>query len=110
MVLQVLITMFLNNFGLTVTSCAKVSCQSNCHYMSNKFCICSSVGRVDCKSICFGYSFELHRQVLVIQTGTHNICLYKKVDKKFTGCNLKTMALLDSVLIGVGMVIGWNTV
>ena len=31
------------------------------------------------KSICCGYSFELHRQVDAIQMGTHNICLYKEV-------------------------------
>ena len=45
------------------------------------------------KSICCGYSFELHqqlRQVDAIQMGTHNICLYKEVDKKYIGCNLKT--------------------
>ena len=30
-------------------------------------------------------------QVDAIQMGTHNICcLYKEVDKKYTGCNLKT--------------------
>ena len=34
------------------------------------------------KSICWGYSFELHRQVDAIQMGTHNICLNKEVDKK----------------------------
>ena len=47
------------------------------------------------KSVCCGYSFELHQQVDAIQTSTHNICLvdaiqmsthniclYKKVDKK----------------------------
>ena len=34
------------------------------------------------ESICCGYSFELHRQVDAIQMGTHNICLYKEVDKK----------------------------
>ena len=33
--------------------------------------------------------------------GTHNICLYKEVDKKYTGCNLKTTELLDCALIGV---------
>ena len=33
------------------------------------------------KSICCGYSFELHRQVDAIQMGTHSICLYKEVDK-----------------------------
>ena len=29
--------------------------------------------------------------------GTHNICLYKEVDKKCTGCNLKTAELLIEV-------------
>ena len=33
------------------------------------------------KSICCGYSFELHRQVDAIQMGTHYICLYKEVGK-----------------------------
>ena len=42
--------------------------------------------------------------------GTHNICLYKEVDKKYTGYNLKTMELLDCALIGVCEVIGSNTV
>ena len=32
--------------------------------------------------------------------GTHNICLYKTVDKKYTDCNPKTMDLLDCALIG----------
>ena len=36
-------------------------------------------------------------------------CLYNKVDKKYTGCNLKTTALVDSGPIGV-VVIMWNTV
>ena len=27
------------------------------------------------KTICLGYSFELHGQVDAIQMGTHNICL-----------------------------------
>ena len=36
-----------------------------------------------------------------IQMGTHNICLYKEVDKKYIGCNLKTMELIDCELIGV---------
>ena len=26
---------------------------------------------------------------------THNICLYNNVDKKYSGCNLKTMKLLE---------------
>ena len=55
-------------------------------------------------------SFELHRQVDAIQMGTHNICLYKEVDKKYTGCNLKTTELLDCALIGVCAVIRSNTV
>ena len=31
--------------------------------------------------------------------------LYKEVDKKYTGCNLKTTELLDCVLVGVCAVI-----
>ena len=62
------------------------------------------------KSICCGYSFELHRQVDAIQMGTHNICLYKEVDKKYTGCYLKTTEVLDCALIGVCAVIRSNTV
>ena len=62
------------------------------------------------KSICCGYPFELHRQVDAIQMGTRNICLYKEADKKYTGCNLKTMKLLDCALIGVCAVIRLNTV
>ena len=42
--------------------------------------------------------------------GTHNICLYKEVHKKYTGCNLKTMELLDCSLIGVFVVIRSNMV
>ena len=42
--------------------------------------------------------------------GTHNICLYKEVDKNYTGYNLKTMELLDCALIGVCAVIRSNTV
>ena len=62
------------------------------------------------KGICCGHSFELHRQVDAIQMSTHNICLFKKVDKKYTGCNLKTTELLDYALIGVCAVIRLNTV
>ena len=62
------------------------------------------------KGICCGYSFELHRQVDAIQMSTHNICLYKEVDKKYTGCNLKTTELLDCALIGICAVIRSNTV
>ena len=40
----------------------------------------------------------------------HNICLYKEVKKKYTGCNLKTTEFLDCALIGVCAVIRSNTV
>ena len=62
------------------------------------------------KSICCGYSFELHRQVDAIQMGTHNTCLYKEVDKKYIGCYLKTTELLDCALTGLCAVIRSNTV
>ena len=62
------------------------------------------------KGKCYGYSFELHRQVDAIQMSTYNICLYKDVDKNNTGCNLKTTELLDCALIGVCAVIRSNTV
>ena len=60
--------------------------------------------------ICCWYSFELHRQVDAIQMSTHNIFLDNEVDKKDTGCNLKTRELLDCALIGVCGVIRLNTV
>ena len=41
--------------------------------------------------------------------GTH-ICIYKEVDIKDTGCNLKTTELLDCAFIGVCAVIRSNTV
>ena len=62
------------------------------------------------KGICCGYSFELHRQVDAIQMRTHNICLYKKVNKKYTGCNLKITEFHECALIGVCAVIRSNTV
>ena len=62
------------------------------------------------KSICCGYSFELHRQVDAIQMSTDNICLYKEVARKYTCCNLKTTELLNCALIGVCAVIRSNTV
>ena len=65
---------------------------------------------VDFIKACFGYSFELHQQVNAIQMGTHNMCLYKEVDKKYTSCNLKTTELLDCALIGVCAIIRSNTV
>ena len=62
------------------------------------------------KSICCGYSFELHRQVDAIRMGSHNICLYKEVVKKYTVCTLNTTELLDCAHIGVCAVIRSNTV
>ena len=53
-------------------------------------CVCCFFSDFLSNSICCGYSFELHRLVDAIQMGTQNICLYKDVDKKYTGCNLKT--------------------
>ena len=47
---------------------------------------------------------------ILIQMDTHNICLYNKVDKKYTDCNLKTMELLDCALIGACTVIRSNSV
>ena len=41
--------------------------------------------------------------------GTHNICLYKGVHKKYIGCNLNTTELLDCPLIGVYAEIMSNT-
>ena len=40
----------------------------------------------------------------------HNICLYKEIAKKYTGCNLKTMELLDRAHIWICAVIRSNTV
>ena len=62
------------------------------------------------KGICCGYSFELYPQVDAIQMSIHNICLYKEVNKKDTGCNLKTTEFLDCALIGVCAVIRSNMV
>ena len=42
--------------------------------------------------------------------GTHNLCLYKEVDKNYTGCNLKTTELLDCALIAACVVIRSNMV
>ena len=61
------------------------------------------------KNICCEYSFELHRKVNAIQMDTHNICLYKEVDEKNTGSNLKTTELLDCARIGVCAVIRLTT-
>ena len=42
--------------------------------------------------------------------GTHNICLFKEIDKNYTGHNLKTTELIYCALIGVCAVIRSNTV
>ena len=42
--------------------------------------------------------------------GNHNICLYKEVNKKYTGCNLKITELLDRGLIIICAVIRSNKV
>ena len=62
------------------------------------------------KSICCGYSFEQHRLVDAVQMSAHNICLYKVADKKYIGCDLKTMELLDCAFIGACAVVTSNTV
>ena len=77
--------------------------------LMRRFCVCVFSDLLY-KSICCRYSFELHRQVDAIQMGTHNVCLYKEVNRKYAGCNLKTMELLDCALIGVCAVIRSNTV
>ena len=59
------------------------------------------------KIICCEYSFELH---FLFQKGTHNICLYREIDKKYTVCNLKITVLCDYALVGVCAVIRSNTV
>ena len=41
---------------------------------------------------------------------THNICLQKEVEKKYTGYNLRTTEFLDCALIGVCAVIRSDTV
>ena len=48
------------------------------------FCVCFFSSDFLYKSICFWYSFELHRQVDAIQMCTQNIFLYKQVDRKYT--------------------------
>ena len=45
-----------------------------------------------------------------IQMGTHNICLYKEVDRKYSDCNLKTTELLDCAFVGVCAIIRANVV
>ena len=64
-------------------------------------CICVFSSNFLCKSIWHGHSFEMHHQVNAIQMSTHKIWLYEEVDKRYTGCNLKTTEFLDCALIGV---------
>ena len=73
-------------------------------------CVCVFFSDSLYKNIWCGYTFKLHQQVDAIQMGTHNICLYKEVDKKYTGCNLKTTELLDCALIRVCTVTRLNRV
>ena len=63
------------------------------------------------KSICCG-TVGTHLNCIndSVQMGTHNICLYKEVDKKYTGCDLKTEELLDYALIGLCAVISLNAI
>ena len=56
-----------------------------------------------------GYLFELHQPCWCSSNGYQDICLYTE-DKKYTGCNLKTVEWFDCVLIGVCTVIRLNTV
>ena len=80
------------------------------HQLYVVVCVCVFSSDFLYKSICCEYSFELHRQVDAVQMGTHKICLYKEVYKNYTGCNLKTTALLDCALIGICAVIRLNMV
>ena len=43
----------------------------------------------------------MHQHVDAIKMATHNICLYKEVDKNYIDYNLKTTELLDCALIGI---------
>ena len=47
------------------------------------------------------FFLKAYVQVDAIQMGTHNLCIYKEVDKKYTGCNLKTTELLDCAYRGM---------
>ena len=62
------------------------------------------------KAYVVGTHLNCIRQVDAIQMFSHNIHLYTEVDKKYTGCSLKTTELLDSVLIRVCVVIRSNRV
>ena len=44
------------------------------------------------KAYVVGTHLNSHQQIDAIQMGIYNIRLYKEVDKKYAGCNLKTTA------------------
>ena len=53
------------------------------------------------KSICIGYSSELHQQVNAILMGTHNIYVYKEVDKSTCyGYSFELHQQVDAVQMG----------
>ena len=52
----------------------------------------------------------IDKSMHAFRMGTHNIWLFKEVDKKYTGCNLKTTELLNFALIGVCAVVRSITV
>ena len=59
---------------------------------------------------CFFFLLHMLWVSLAIQMDTHNICLYKEVDKKYTGCNLKPTELHYCALTGVCAIIRSNIV
>ena len=61
------------------------------------------------KAYVVGTHLNCMTRVDAIQMRTHNICLYKKVNKKYTGCN-KTTDFHECALIGLCAVIRSNTV
>ena len=80
-----------------------------------KICIC--LLRIHCKKDQKRTYLKMIMQFFLIffikayvQMSNHNICLYKEVKKKYTGCNLKTTEFLDCALIGVCVVIRSNMV
>ena len=52
-------------------------------------------------NVMFLCCFLFCRHIDAIQMGTHNICLCKESRYKYTGCNLKTMELLDCAYRGM---------
>ena len=71
------------------------------------FCFFFFLSNFFYKSIWCGYSFELH-QVDAIQIGTHNICLDKEVDRRYSV--IWRLESLGCMLIGVCAVIRLKTV